>query len=129
MSKKERTRRFGCHSTDKNVVARATLKEVRIAPRKCRLVLNMIKGKEIDPALSILKHSPKKAARLIEKLLQSAVANASVDKSIDVDDLLITGGSVDMGKTLKRIMPRAQGRATPIRKKSSHITIILGEKS
>lgn len=129
MSTKTRSRRFGCHSLDENVVSRATLRDVRVAPRKARLVIDMIKGKQVDPALSILKHSTKKSARLIEKLLRSAVANANEKSGVDVDDLWVTGGSVDMGVTLKRIMPRAQGRATPIRKKSSHITILLGEKN
>jgi len=109
-------------------VARATLKHVRISPRKARLMIDLIKGKQVDPALRILDFSPKKACALGSKLLRSAVANAVEKGEVDADNLWITGGWVDMGKTMHRFMPRAQGRATPIRKRSSHITILLGSK-
>lgn len=109
-------------------VAKATLRHVRIAPRKARLMLNLIKGKQVEPALQILKFSPKKAAQFTEKLLKSAIANAREVAGADIDKLWVTGGHVDMGRKLKRIMPRAQGRAMGIEKHSSHMTIYLGER-
>ena len=109
-------------------VAKASLNDVRISPRRARLMLNLIKGKQIEPALQILKFSPKKSARLLEGLLKSAIANASEHKGADVDRLWISGGWVNQGPTLRRFTPRAQGRATPIRKRSSHITILLNEQ-
>lgn len=107
--------------------ARATLRHVRISPRKVRLVVELIKGKQVEPALQILQHTPKKAARITEKLLKSAIANARENEGADVDKLWVTQGWVDMGKTMKRFIPRAQGRATPLRKRSSHITLVVGE--
>lgn len=108
--------------------ARATARHVRISPRKARLVIELVKGRHVEEALKILRFTPKKGARITEKLLQSAIANARETKGADVDRLWVTGGSVGMGRTLKRFMPRAQGRATPIKKSSSHITIVLGER-
>ena len=109
-----------------HMVTSATVKHVRIPPRKARLILNMLKGKQLEPALNILNFSPNKGAAILEKAIKSAVANAQEKGSVDVDDLWIIGGRVDMGKTMKRFIPRAQGRATPIRKRSSHITVELG---
>lgn len=109
-------------------VAKATLRDIRMSPRKARLVIDLIRGKQVEPALSILKFSPKKGAKLAHKLLESAVANAREHARANVDSLWITKGWVDEGKTLKRFMPAAHGRANPIRKRSSHMTIILGEK-
>ncbi|RMG42785.1 MAG: 50S ribosomal protein L22 [Candidatus Dadabacteria bacterium] len=116
------------NENDRKYLARATLNQVRIAPRKARLVLNMIKGKQVEPALHILRLSPRKGARILHKLLTSAIANAREHKGANVDDLWVTGGWVNMGRTMKRYMPRAQGRATPIRKRSSRITVIVGER-
>ncbi len=113
---------------EKSEVASATLRSIRMSPRKARLVIDLIRGKQVEPALAILKFSPKKGAKVALKLLQSAVANAREHARADVDRLWVTKGWVDEGQTLKRYMPAAHGRATPIRKRSSHMTIVLGEK-
>ena len=115
-------------SSDKAEVARATLRGIRISPRKARLVVDLIRGKQVEPALAMLQFSPQKGAKLAKHLLESAIANARENRRADVDTLWITGGWVDGGRVLKRYMPAAHGRATPIRKRSSHITIVLGQK-
>lgn len=107
---------------------RAKLKHVRLAPQKARLVADLIRGKGSEEALNILKFTKKAAARVINKLLKSAIANATQKKSVDVDRLYVKKISVDQGATWKRFTPRAMGRATPIRKRTSHITIVLDEK-
>ena len=109
-------------------VASATLRHIRMSPRKALLVVDLIRGKQVEPALAILQFSPKKGAKLAFKLLQSAVANAREQARADVDRLWVTKSWVDEGRTLKRLMPAAHGRATPIRKRSSHMTIVVGEK-
>jgi large subunit ribosomal protein L22 len=109
-------------------VATATLRGFRMSPRKARLVVDMIRGKQVEPALAILKFSPKKASKEAYNLLQSAIANAREQAQADVDRLWVIKTWVDEGKTLKRYMPAAHGRANPIRKRSSHMTIVLGEK-
>ncbi len=109
-------------------VARATIKSARISPRKARLALEMITGRQVELALNLLEHSPRRASKVVSKLLRSAVANAKEGASVDVDNLWVTGGWVNMAKPLKRWLPRAHGRATPLRKRSAHITILLGER-
>jgi large subunit ribosomal protein L22 len=108
-------------------VAVSRLRGVRVSPQKARLVVNMVRGEPVGHALSALKFSKKKTARLTEKLIRSAVANAVDNKGVDVDSLFVAEAYVDGGETLKRFMPRARGRATPIRKRSSHITVVLGQ--
>src|SRR5262245_55673639 len=110
----------------RTVVARATLRHVRISPRKARLVVDLIKGKQIEPALQVLQFQPKKAAVFARKLLLSAASNAKEQAGADVDSLWVVGGYVNMSRTLKRYMPRARGRATPIRKRSANITLEVG---
>ncbi len=107
--------------------AKAKLKFTRIAPRKAMLAADLIRGKKSEEALNLLSFTPKAAAKIILKLLKSAVANAT-QKKIDVDRLYVKTVSVDQGPTMKRFMPRAQGRATSIRKRTSHITIVLDER-
>jgi len=106
---------------------KAVTRYVRISPRKARLVTELIKGKPVEEALTILRYVPKKAARLVDKTLRSAVANAEQNPNIDVDTLYIKRIFVDGGPTMKRWRPRAMGRATKIIKRTSHITVILDE--
>ena len=106
---------------------RAVTRYVRIAPRKARLVTELIKGKPVEEALTILRFVPKKAARLVDKTLRSALANAEQNPNIDVDTLYIKRIFVDGGPTMKRWRARAMGRATKIIKRTSHITVILDE--
>ena len=106
---------------------RAVTRYVRISPRKARLVTELIKGKPVEEALTILRFVPKKAARLVDKTLRSALANAEQNPNIDVDTLYIKRIFVDGGPTMKRWRARAMGRATKIIKRSSHITVILDE--
>ncbi|OGP96130.1 MAG: 50S ribosomal protein L22 [Deltaproteobacteria bacterium RBG_16_47_11] len=106
---------------------KAKLRFTRIAPRKARLVADLIRGKKSEEALNLLTFTPKAAARIIIKLLKSAIANAT-QKKIDVDRLYVKVITVDQGPTMKRFMPRAMGRATTIRKRTSHITIVLDER-
>lgn len=108
--------------------AKAVAKTVRIAPRKARLVVDLIRGKQVGEAVAILKHTPKAASPVVEKLLNSAVANAEHNYDMDIDNLLVKEVYVDEGPTMKRFRPRAQGRASQINKRTSHITIVLSEK-
>jgi large subunit ribosomal protein L22 len=106
---------------------RATLRHLRMAPRKVRLVVDLIRGCNVEQALNLLTYSRKAAALPVGKLLRSAVANADVAGKYDLDRLFVHTAFVDEGSTWRRWMPRAQGRATRIRKRTSHITIELGE--
>ena len=107
---------------------RAVARHVRVSPRKARQVVDMIRGKDVNEALATLKYLPKRSAGHVEKLLKSAMANAQHNFNMDTDDLYVATTYVDQGVTWKRIRPRAQGRAARIRKRTSHITIILDEK-
>jgi len=108
--------------------ATAKLKSVRLSPRKTRLVVDMVRGQAIQSALNILRFSPQPSAKLIAKLLNSAVANAEQKGVSDVDSLFVKTIFVDGGAVLKRFIPRAQGRASKIRKPTSHITVVLADK-
>ena len=108
---------------------RAVTKYIRISPQKMRLVIDQIRGKNVEEALNILKFVPKRSAGVISKTLQTAVANAENTPSVDVDRLYVKSATVDGAGMWKRFMPRAQGRATKIRKRLSHVTIVLDEGS
>lgn len=108
--------------------AKAVARTVRIAPRKVRLVIDLIRGKQVGEAVSILKLTPKAASPVVEKVLKSALANAEHNYEMDVNNLVVTQAFVDEGPTLKRFRPRAMGRASQINKRTSHITIVLSEK-
>ena len=108
--------------------ARAKLSYARLSPQKARLVVDMVRGKGVQEALNILRFSPQKAAAVVTKLVGSAVANAEQAGVSDVDRLFVKTIFVDQGPVLKRFMPRAQGRATRIRKPTSHITVVLADK-
>jgi large subunit ribosomal protein L22 len=105
--------------------AKAVLKFVRISPRKARNVIDLIRGKRAGDAISTLKFTARGAARVIEKVLRSAIANAEDRQIGDVDDLVVSRVCVDQGPTLKRIQPAPQGRAHAIHKRMSHITVVV----
>jgi large subunit ribosomal protein L22 len=106
----------------------AKLRFARVSAQKARLVVNLVRGKDVNEALKILTFTNKKTAVLVKKLLQSAVANATQKQTVDPDNLYVKYIMVDQGPVLKRFTPRAQGRATEIRKKMSHISIVLDER-
>jgi large subunit ribosomal protein L22 len=105
--------------------ARAILRHVRVAPRKARPVIDMIRGQQVPLALAMLKHTPRHAARVVEKLLRSAVANAEQKEMGDSDSMLVSKAFVNCGPTYKRFRARSMGRANAIQKRTSHITIIV----
>jgi large subunit ribosomal protein L22 len=106
----------------------ATAKYVRVSPRKAGDVANLIRGKKVAEAKAILALSPRAAAKLVGKVLDSAVANAENNHELDADDLYVVQAYVNGGPTLKRFKPRAMGRASRIRKRASHITVSVDEK-
>ena len=108
--------------------ARATLSYARISSRKVKVVLDLIRNKPVAEAMGIIKNTPKAASELLEKLLASAIANAENNHNMDVNSLYVAECFANQGPTLKRIRPRAQGRAFRIRKRTSHITIVVKEK-
>lgn len=109
--------------------ASAVLRFVRMAPRKMRLVIDLIRGRGVSDALSVLKYLPKASAPILEKLLQSAVANAGQKELGDPESLKIVRAYVDGGPVLKRSQPRAMGRASPIYKRTSHVTIVVASSN
>ena len=109
--------------------ARAYLKYARIAPRKVQIVLDLIRNKPVDQAMAILKHTPKAACEPLEKLLKSAIANAENNHNMDKNNLYVAECYVTPGPTLKRVMPRAQGRYNRILKRTTHITLGVSEKA
>ena len=124
-TRKEPARPVPRRESDGAIQVRAKARYVRSAPRKARLVMDHIRGKRVDDARAILRHTPRAAATDISKLLESAVANAENNFELDPDDLKIDRAFVDEGPTIKRFRPRALGRATPIHKRTSHMTITL----
>ena len=105
----------------------AKLKGAHLSAQKARLVADQVRGKAVEEALEILTYSSKKAAVIIKKILNSAIANAEHNEGADVDELKVTTICVDEGMTMKRIMPRAKGRADRILKRSCHITITVAD--
>ena len=105
----------------------AKLLGARVSAQKARLVADQVRGKPVEEALDTLTFSPKKAARIMKKVLESAIANAEHNDGLDVDELKVATVYVDEGPTMKRIKPRAKGRADRILKRSCHITIKVGE--
>jgi len=108
------------------MIAKAHARYIRISPRKIRLIMDEVRGKKVEDALNILSFMPKKGAKILKKLIESAVANAE-NQNMDVDQLKIARIYADEGPMLKRWRPRALGRATMIRKRTSHLTVILEE--
>ncbi len=106
---------------------KASVKNIRISPRKARLVIDLVRGVKVDEALNQLKFLNKRAKFVVEKLIKSAIANAVNTYELNEENLFIKEIRVDEGATMKRWMPRARGRATPIRKRTSHIILVLGE--
>lgn len=107
---------------------KASLKNVKVGEQKARIVANMVRGKMVNDAIRILTYDNKKPSMIIKKLVESAVANADQKQVIDVDNLYIKEIMVDKGPFMKRYQPRAQGRAFVIKKKSSHISLVLDER-
>jgi len=110
------------------VEAKAVARFQRVAPRKARLVIDLVRGKSVEEARQILQFSDRAAAEIVLKVLNSAVANAEYKNQTQPEDLIIKEIYADDGPTLKRIRPRAQGRAFRIRKRTSHITVVVGTK-
>jgi large subunit ribosomal protein L22 len=107
---------------------KASLKYARVAAQKARLVVDTVRGKDVSEAIKILTFMNKKTAVMLKKLIESAVANADQKKTVDLDKLYVKTVWVDQGPVLKRFRPRAQGRATGVRKKMSHINVVLDER-
>jgi len=121
------------HAAEKKGVSSAIQRTTRQSPYKMRLVIDQIRGKDVNEALGLLRFSKKHAAKQIEKVLRSAVANAEQaarqsNEGLDVDALYVSHAVVNEGPKLKRFMPAAQGRATPIQKRTSHIEIVVAER-
>ena len=112
---------------NKIMATKATLKYARLSPQKMRLVADQIRGLPVDRALNILTFSNKKGADIVKKVLESAIANAEHNDAADIDELKVSSICVDQGPTLKRLRPRARGRADRIIKRMSHVTVTVAE--
>ena len=108
--------------------AKAIAKYVRMSPRKARLVANLIKGKDIQEAEAILRYTPNKAAKVIQKVLLSATANAENNLELDKSNLVVKSAIIDQGPSIKRIKPRAQGRPDRMVHRTSHVTVVVAER-
>lgn len=108
--------------------ARAVLRYARISPRKVKIVIDLIRNKSVAEAIGIINNTPKAASEYLIKLLNSAIANATNNHNMDIEKLYVAEVFANPGPILKRIMPRAQGRAFRIRKRTSHVTIVLKER-
>jgi large subunit ribosomal protein L22 len=108
--------------------ARAIARYVRVSPRKARLIVDLIRGKSVPDAQAILRFSPQAASEVVEKVLNSAVANAERNLHTPAENLIVSTTYVDEGPTIKRIRPRAMGRAFRINKRTSHITVIVKQR-
>ena len=133
MSKKSRLRKSRHEAERQAAPPSAFQRTTRQSPYKMRLVIDQIRGKDVNEALALLKFSKKHAAKQIEKVLNSAVANAEfkareANESVDVDQLYVKQAIINEGPKLKRFMPAAMGRATPIQKRTSHVSIVVAEK-
>ena len=128
MATKEREKAKACKAARAARGPVANLRHLRISARKVRLVVDTIRGEDVEKALNLLTFSPKSAARPLAKLLQSAVANAEVKGDYDLDKLYVKLATVDEGSTWRRWRPRAQGRATRIRKRTSHVSLELAQR-
>ncbi|QUI21483.1 50S ribosomal protein L22 [Vallitalea pronyensis] len=115
-------------NANKDTRPKAKVSYARVSTTKAKIVLDTIKGKDVGAAVGILKYTPRNGARIIEKVLLSAIANAENNNGLDPANLYIQEAFANKGPTMKRIRPRAQGRAYRIEKKSSHITIVLNER-
>ncbi len=113
--------------SEQGPVARACTRSVRLSPRKARLVINQIRGKPVEKALEYLSFERRKPAHYIRKTLDSAISNAEHNEGLDVDRLVVKEAFIDEGPTFKRFQPRAMGRATPLNRPTSHITIVVAQ--
>lgn len=134
MSRKSRERKERHEAERRAAPPSATQRTTRQSPYKMRLVIDQVRGKRVNDAFALLRFSKKHAAKQIEKVLKSVVANAeqkarATNVALDVDDLVITKAIISEGPKLKRFMPAAMGRATPIKKRTSHVEIAVSDKS
>lgn len=125
-NQREKTARI---AENKDRRPRAVAKHVRISPYKVRVVLNIVRGKSVREAVAILENTPKSASEPVKKVIMSAAANAEHNLGMNRDNLYVAACYADQGPTLKRVMPRAQGRAFRILKRTSHITVVLDAKA
>lgn len=126
--KKEKTIKKSAPKTDELREVRAIARYVRTSPRKLRLIMDEIRGLSVEKALSILRFTPKRAAKTLAKVLKSAVANAENNFHLDVTNLYVYRAFVNVGPTIKRWIPRAMGRASSIHKRTSHITFVVKQR-